>query len=196
MELISPDAIKQLFLEARTFNNWQPKTISDEILCEIYELMKWAPTSANLSPARIVFVKSGPEKEKLISCLAPTNVEKVQMAPVTAIIAQDEKFYEQVPKLFPHALAFRDLFVGDKAFAESTAFRNSTLQGAYLIMAARALGLDCGPMSGFDNNKLDELFFANTDWKSNFICNIGYGDKDKLFPRLPRLSFEEACRIV
>jgi len=193
---IAIDAMKQLFLDARTYHEWLHQDVSDETLKEIYELMKWGPTSANLSPARIVFVKNGPEKEKLLATLAPLNVEKVKAAPVTAIIAYDEVFYDQTAKLFPHAPAMRDMFANDKALAESTAFRNGSLQGAYFIFAARALGLDCGPMSGFDNAKLDAAFFAGTTWKSNFICNLGYGDKSKLFPRLPRLSFEEACKIV
>lgn len=196
MHPISPESIKQLFTEARTFRAWLPEKVSDQTLRDIYDLMKWGPTSANSCPARIVFVKAGPEKEKLISCLALGNVDKVKAAPVTAIIAQDEKFYDHIPKLNPHAVYYRDLFASDKALAESTAFRNSSLQGAYFIMAARALGLDCGPMSGFDNQKLDEVFFAGISWKSNFLCNVGYGDKSKLPPRLPRLTFEEACKIV
>lgn len=196
MSTIANDAIKQLFTEARTYSNWLPKEVSNQDLQAIYELMKWGPTSANLCPARIVFVRSTPEKEKLIACLMPTNIEKVKAAPVTAIIAKDEKFYEQAPRLFPHAPGYRETFANDAELAESTAFRNSSLQGAYFILAARALGFDCGPMSGFDNQKLDEAFFAGTTWKSNFICNIGFGDKSKLFPRLPRLSFEETCKIV
>lgn len=196
MSILSQEALRQLFTEARSFSVWLPQEISDQTLHEIYELMKWGPTSANSCPARIVFVKKGPEKEKLISCLAAGNITKVQAAPVTAIIAQDEKFYDYIPKLFPHAASFRDNFVSDKKLAESTAFRNSSLQGAYFILAARALGLDCGPMSGFDNQKLDETFFKGTSWRSNFICSIGYGDRSKLYPRSPRLTFDEACRIV
>ncbi len=157
--------------------------------------MKWGPTSANLCPARIVFLRKGPEKEKLFNCLLPANIDKVKGAPVTAIIAQDPLFYDKVEKLFPQAPTFRDTFASDKVLADTTAFRNSSLQGAYFILAARALGFDCGPMSGFNNQKVDELFFSKTTWQSNFICNIGYGDKTKLFPRLPRLAFEEACEI-
>jgi nitroreductase len=170
--------------------------VSDEDLRKIYDLMKWGPTSANLCPMRILFVKNGPEKEKFLECVAPFNVDKVKAASVTAVIAMDEKFYEKVDKLFPQAPAYRDKFAGDKVLAEATMFRNSSLEGGYFILAARALGFDCGPMSGFDNKKLDETFFAGTSWKSNFICNLGYGDREKLLPRLERLSFEEACRIV
>ena len=188
--------MKQLFTEGRTFGAWLPKEVGDQTLREIYDLMKWGPTSANSCPARIVFVKAGPDKEKLIACLAPANVEKVKAAPVTAIIAMDEKFYDQIPKLFPHAASFRETFASDAALAEAASFRNSSLQGAYFILAARALGLDCGPMSGFDNKKLDGLFFSSSSWKSNFICNVGYGDKSKLHPRLPRLAFDEACKIL
>jgi nitroreductase len=196
MNPISIDSIKQLFSEARTHNAWLEKEVSEQSLRDIYELMKWGPTSANLCPARILFIKTGPEKEKLLPCLAPTNVDKVKAAPVTAIIAQDQKFYEKAGKLFPHAPTFGETFASNAALAQATAFRNSSLQGAYFILAARALGFDCGPMSGFDNNKLDETFFLNTEWKSNFICNLGYGDKSKLYPRLPRLSFDEACKII
>jgi 3-hydroxypropanoate dehydrogenase len=196
MSSISNDGMKQLFSEARTYRDWLPKEVSDQNLNEIYELMKWGPTSANLCPGRFVFVRNGAEKEKLIQCLDPTNIDKVKAAPVTVIIAQDLKFYECIDKLYPPGVGFRDLFASNKELAESTAFRNSSLQGAYFIMAARTLGFDCGPMSGFDNKKLDEQFFAGTSWRSNFICNIGYGNKNSLFPRLPRLSFEEACKIL
>jgi nitroreductase len=196
MSTISNESIRQLFTEARTFAGWLPKDVSDQTLREVYDLMKWGPTSANCCPARIVFVKSGPAKEKLIACLAAGNIDKVKAAPVTAIIAADQKFYDLLPRLFPHAPSMRDYFASDKAVAESTAFRNSSLQGAYFIMAARALGLDCGPMSGFDNRKLDETFFAGTSWRSNFICNLGCGDRTKLHPRSPRLAFDEACKIL
>ena len=157
--------------------------------------MKWGPTSANSSPARIVFVKSKEAKEKLLPCMAEGNVEKTKAAPVTAIVAQDMEFYEKLPKLFPFADA-RAWFAGNKPLIESTAFRNSSLQGAYLIIAARSLGLDCGPMSGFDNAKVDAAFFQGTTWKSNFVCNLGYGDSSKLYPRAPRLDFNEACKIL
>ena len=189
------EALELILTEARTHNVWLPEPVSDALLVEIYDLMKWGPTSANSSPARIVFVKSPAAKEKLLPCMAPGNVDKTKAAPVTAIIAQDMEFYEKLPKLFPSADA-RAWFAGNKPLIESTAFRNSSLQGAYFIIAARSLGLDCGPMSGFDNAKVDEAFFKGTTWKSNFVCNLGYGDSSKLRPRAPRLDFGEACKIV
>jgi 3-hydroxypropanoate dehydrogenase len=192
---ISQEALGQLFVDARSYSGWQDKPLSDETLIRLYELMKWGPTSANCSPARIVFVKGAEAKERLIACLAPLNVNKVKAAPVTAIVAQDEKFYDLLPKLSPQ-VDYRSYFASNKALAEATAFRNSSLQGAYLILAARALGLDTGPMSGFDNKKLDEEFFHETSWKSNFICNLGYGDRASLYPRSPRLAFDEACKII
>jgi 3-hydroxypropanoate dehydrogenase len=195
MKTISHDALKQIFLEARTHNGWLPKPVGDEILHQIYETMKWGPTSANSSPARIVFVKSPEAKEKLLACVSPGNLEKTKSAPVTAIIAEDHEFYEKLPQLFPHADA-RSWFKGNAALIGSTASRNSVLQGAYLMLAARAHGIDCGPMSGFTNAKVDEAFFQGTSWKSNFLCNLGYGDPAKLFPRSPRLTFEEACKIL
>lgn len=196
MNPVPEDSIKQIFTEARTHRAWLPQTVSDETLRQVYELTKLGPTSANSCPARFVFVRAEPAKGKLIACLSPANVEKVKAAPVTAIIAMDQKFYDQIPKLSPQSPKMRDFFASDPALAESTAFRNSSLQGAYFILAARALGLDCGPMSGFDNKNLDEQFFQGTTWKSNFICNIGHGDRTKLHPRQPRLAFEEACQIL
>jgi 3-hydroxypropanoate dehydrogenase len=196
MNSISNEALSQLFTEARSFNGWLPKDVTTETLHKIYDLTKWGPTSANTSPARFVFFKNGTEKEKFLSAVLDMNREKVRAAPVTAIIATDEKFFDQIPKLFPHAPGFRDFFTADAKLASETGFRNSSLQGAYFMLAVRALGLDCGPMSGFENKKMDELFFAGTSWKSNFICNIGYGDRSKLLPRLPRLSFDEACKVV
>ena len=193
--ILSEEALKQILTEARTHSVWLPKPVSDELLVQIYNLMKWGPTSANCCPARIVFVKSPEAKAKLLPCMAEGNVEKTRTAPVTAIIAQDLEFYEKLPKLFPFADA-RSWFVGNKPFIESTAFRNGTLQGAYFIIAARSVGLDCGPMSGFDNAKVDAAFFEGTAWKSNFICNLGYGDSSKLRPRAPRLEFNEACKIL
>jgi len=192
---LSQEALERILTEARTHSVWLPEPVSDDLLVQIYNLMKWGPTSANSSPARIVFVKSPEAKAKLLPCMAEGNVEKTKTAPVTAIIAQDMEFYEKLPKLFPFADA-RSWFAGNKPFIESTAFRNSSLQGAYFIIAARSLGLDCGPMSGFDNAKVDEVFFQGTAWKSNFICNLGYGDSVKLRPRAPRLEFNEACKIV
>jgi len=195
MESISKEALDQIFLEARTHNVWLEKEVSDETLRRIYDLMKWGPTSANSLPARFVFVKSADAKEKLLQCVSRGNFEKTKQAPVTAIVAYDLEFYEKLPVLFPHADA-RSWFVGNEKLIEATAFRNGTLQGAYLIIAARALGLDCGPMSGFDNAKVDAAFFEGTSWRSNFLCNLGYGDASKLFPRSPRLDFEEACTII
>jgi len=188
-------ALATLFTEARTHNGWQNKPVSDELCQQIYHLAKWGATSANCSPARIVFVKSAAEKEKLVSCVSPGNQEKTNHAPVTAIIGMDMAFYEKLPQLFPHADA-KSWFVGNQPMIDATAFRNSSLQGAYFMLAARALGLDCGPMSGFDADKLNAAFFADSTVKANFICSLGYGDASKLFPRSPRLSFEEACRIV
>lgn len=191
---LSKDALNTLFNEARTHSAWQDKPVEPALLEQVWELAKMGPTSSNCLPARIVFVASKEAKEKLKPCLAEGNVAKTMAAPVTAIIGMDMEFYEQLPKLFPHVDA-RSWFVGNEKLIESTALRNSSLQGAYLILAARALGLDCGPMSGFDNAKMDTAFFAGTKVKSNFICNLGYGDASKLYPRGPRLSFAEACRI-
>lgn len=188
-------SLDQIFDEARTHSYWQDKPVSDEVLAQIYDHAKFGPTSANCCPMRVVFVKSKEAKEELKPCLAEGNVEKTMAAPVTAIIAMDMEFYEELPVLFPHTDA-RSWFVGNKEYSESTAFRNSSLQGAYLIVAARALGLDCGPMSGFDAAKLDEAFFKDTSYKSNFLVNLGYGEKDKLHPRNPRLTFEEVCKVV
>ena len=196
MQPISNDGIKQLFTEARTINTWLAQEVPDQTLHEIYDLMKWGPTSANTCPARIAFVRRGPEKEKLIAALDAGNVEKVRASPVTAIIAQDEKFYEQSPRLFPQAPDIKDFFAANPTAAATAMLRNSSLQGAYFILAVRALGLDAGPMSGFNNAKLDEIFFSGSSWKSNFICNLGYGDRSKLHPRNPRLTFEEACKIL
>jgi len=195
MNKINQESMDQLFFKARTHNGWKHEEVSDKILHEIYDLMKWGPTSANTSPTRILFVKSKEAKEKLKPCLAPGNVEKTMAAPVTAVFANDTEFYEKLPTLFPAADA-RSWFVGNEELIKTTAFRNGSLQGAYFIIAARAYGLDCGPMSGFDNEKLDTAFLAGTKWKSNFICNLGYGDSTKLFPRSPRLTFDEACKVL
>jgi 3-hydroxypropanoate dehydrogenase len=191
---ISLEALEQIFTKARTHSVWLPEPVSDELLHQIYDLMKWGPTSCNCCPARIVFAKSKEAKGKLLPCLDANNVEKARTAPVTAIIAHDLEFYEQLPRLFPHVPA-RSWFAGNQPLIESTAFRNGTLQGAYFIIAARSLGLDCGPMSGFDNAKVDAAFFQGTSWKSNFVCNLGHGDSSKLHPRSPRLEFSEACKI-
>lgn len=195
MAIMNDDGLDQIFLKARTHKAFLDQPIPDETLQNIYDVLKWGPTSANCCPARLIFVRSKDAKEKLISCLAKGNIEKVRSAPVTAIIAEDLKFYEKTETLSPHS-DLRKMFGDDKKLIEDTAFRNSSLQGAYLIIAARAFGLDCGPMSGFDNAKLDAEFFAGTSWKSNFICNLGYGDATKLFPRAPRLAFDEACKIL
>jgi nitroreductase len=192
---LTESALEQIFTKARTHSAWLPEPVSDELLVQIYDLMKWGPTSANCSPARVLFVKSKEAKEKLLPCMAPGNTDKTRSAPVTAIIAQDMEFYEKLPKLFPQADA-RSWFAGNQPFIESTAFRNSSIQGGYFIIAARALGLDCGPMSGFDNAKVDAAFFQGTSWKSNFVCNLGYGDSSKLYPRNPRLDFKDACKMV
>lgn len=193
--MFTQENLATLFTEARTHNVWQNKAVSEAQLRQIYDLMKWGATSANCSPARIAFVQSAAEKEKLVACMAPGNQEKTRAAPVTAIIGMDMAFYDRLPQLFPHADA-RSWFAGNEALIDSTAFRNSTLQGAYLMLAARAIGLDCGPMSGFDADKINTSFFAGTEIKVNFVCSLGYGDATKLFPRSPRLAFDEACKIV
>lgn len=195
ISMFSTENLGTLFTNARTHNEWQDKPVSDAQLHQIYDLMKWGPTSANCSPARIVFVRSDAEKAKLVACVSPGNAEKTRLAPVTAIIGMDMAFYDKLPQLFPHADA-RSWFVGNQPMIDATAFRNSSLQGAYFIVAARAMGLDCGPMSGFDAEKLNAAFFAGTTVKANFICNLGYGNAEKLFPRSPRLAFDEACKII
>lgn len=194
--MLNEDALKTLFLDARTHNGWRDKPVSDEQLRQIYDLMKWGPTSANCSPARIVFVKSPEAKEKLLACMSAGNIEKTRTAPVTAIIGMDMEFYEQMPKLFPHNPGARSWFAGNQASIEVNAMRNSSLQGGYFIMAARAVGLDCAPMSGFDADKMNQAFFAGTQVRANFVCSLGYGDVARLHARGPRLSFEEACSII
>ncbi|CAN5890788.1 malonic semialdehyde reductase [soil metagenome] len=186
---------EQLFDNARTHNGFLPEPVPEEKLRALYDLMKWAPTSANCSPARIIFVTSPEAKERLLAGMAPGNVDKTRSAPVTAIIGMDLDFPETLPKLFPHADA-KSWFVGKPDFIASSAFRNSSLQGGYFILAARAVGLDCGPMSGFDAAKVDAEFWAGTAVKTNFIVNLGHGDASKLFGRSPRLTFEEACKIA
>lgn len=193
--MLGNPALDTLFIQARTHNAWLDKPVSDKQLHQLYELMKWGPTSANSSPARIIFVRSPEAKEKLVACMAPGNADKTRAAPVTAIIGMDMQFYDKLPQLFPHTDA-RSWFVGNQALIEATALRNSSLQGAYFIIAARAIGLDCGPMSGFDANKVNAEFFPGTSIKANFVCSLGYGDKSKLHPRSPRLSFEEACKVI
>ena len=186
---------EQLFDNARTHNGFTAEPIPPATLRQLYDLMKWGPTSANCSPARIVFVSTPEGKEKLLAGMSPGNVEKTRSAPVTAIIGMDMAFYEKLPTLFPHADA-KAWFVGNQPMIDATAFRNSSLQGGYFIIAARALGLDCGPMSGFDAEKVDAAFWAGTTVKTNFIVNLGRGDATKLFGRSPRLAFDEACQIA
>lgn len=192
---LNDTALDVLFRTARSYNRWTSDTVPEATLRALYELLKFGPTSLNCSPARFVFVTSPDAKARLVGCLSPGNVAKVQAAPVTAIIGMDEQFYEKLPALFPHLPAAANMFK-DPALAHTTAFRNSSLQGAYLMLAARSLGWDCGPMSGFDNAKVDAAFFAGTTVKSNFICALGVGTTEMLYPRNPRLSFEEACSII
>jgi len=203
-------ALDTLFREARTFRGWLPRPVTDETLRQLYDLVKWGPTSANSSPARFAFLRSKEAKERLRPALAPSNVDKTMTAPVTVIVAYDLKFYEHLPKLFPHNPGIPTLYRGSPELVETTAKRNSSLQGGYMIMAARSLGLDCGPMSGFDNAKVDDEFFGagkpcfgceqeffvDGQVRSNFLCNLGYGDPSGLHPRLPRLPFNEACSLL
>ncbi|MDI1300577.1 MAG: malonic semialdehyde reductase [bacterium] len=192
---LNDNALNQLFLEARTHNGWLDKPVTDAQLKQLYELAVMGPTAVNAQPARFVFVKSAEAKERLRPHLAPGNVDKTMAAPATVIVAADYEFYEKLPTFFPHADA-RAWYVGNEELINITALRNGTLQGAYLIMAARALGLDTGPMSGFDNAGVDQEFFAGTAVKSNFLVNLGYGDASKLFPRSPRPAFADYSRIL
>ena len=186
---------EQLFTEARTQNGYLPTPVADEALRALYELVKWGPTSANCCPARFQFVRSAEAKERLIACVSAGNVQKIREAPVTAIIGMDMMFHDKLPFLFPQTDA-RSWFAGHEAKIAEAAFRNSTLQGGYFILAARALGLGCGPMSGFHSAQMDAAFWAGTTVKTNFICTLGHGDASKIFPRNPRLPFEEACSLV
>jgi 3-hydroxypropanoate dehydrogenase len=186
---------KRLFTEARTQNGYRPTPVPDATLRELYDLVKWGPTSANCSPARFLFVRTREARERLLACVNPGNAPKVREAPVTAIIGMDMAFHDKLPFLFPHTDA-RSWFAGHEAKIAETAFRNSSLQGGYFILAARALGLDCGPMSGFDAVKMDAAFWAGTTVRTNFICTLGEGDPAKVFARSPRLPFEEACRLL
>lgn len=195
MTAANNEALDLLFRNARTHNGWLDKPVSDALLMQVYDLAKMAPTSANQQPMRIVFVKSAEAKAKLKPALDAGNVEKTMTAPVVAIIGYDLKFYEHLPKLFPHANA-RAWFEGNDELIKLSAFRNGTLQAGYFLLAARALGLDCGPMSGFNNAMVDEAFFAGTAVKSNMLINLGYGDASKLYPRSPRPEFNDFCRIV
>ncbi|WP_159973570.1 malonic semialdehyde reductase [Pseudomonas sp. 8Z] len=192
---LDPSAFDQLFIDARTHNAWLDQPVSDDALRQLYDLVRMGPTSANCSPARLVFLRTPEAKAKLKPCLSSGNLEKTMSAPVTVIVAYDKAFYEKLPELFPHADA-RSWFTSSPAFAEQTALRNSSMQAAYLIMAARALGLDCGPMSGFNAALLDEVFFSGSTWASNLLINLGHGNPEKLYERLPRLSFDDACQLL
>ena len=206
---LDSNALDSLFFNARTYNRWLDKPVTDDAVRKLYDLLRWGPTSANASPARFLFLRSKEAKERLRPALAPGNVDKTMAAPVTAIIAYDLRFYEKLTKLAPAMPQFRDMFANNPEWTDATAKRNGALQGGYLILAARALGLDCGPMSGFDNAKVDEEFFGAKverqsiyeefvpgTVKSNFLCNLGYGDPASLYPRAPRLNFEEACHLL
>ena len=195
-DIISDKGLDILFRSARSYNGWLEKDVSDVLIQAVYDLTKYGATSVNGSHGRFVFVKSAAMKEKLVACVDDANKEKVAAAPVTVLIGSDMKFYEKLDKLFPHNLEARSWFEGKPEVIAETAFRNSTLQGAYLMLAARSLGLDCGPMSGFDKDKLNQSFFPEENMEVNFICSLGYGDKDSIFPRGPRLSFNEACSII
>ncbi|MEF3366094.1 malonic semialdehyde reductase [Methylocystis sp. 9N] len=192
---LAPDALTQLFTAARTHNGWLPKEVPDELLELAVDYAKWGPTSANCSPMRVVFVRSKEAKERLAPAMSQNNLQKTLDAPATAIVGYDLDFHERLPHLYP-ATDARAWFIGNDALIEETAFRNGSLQGAYLLLALRAVGLDCGPMSGFDKAKVDAEFFADTKIKSNFLINIGYGDAAKLYPRGPRLAFEEIATIL
>jgi 3-hydroxypropanoate dehydrogenase len=192
---ISAESLDQLFRKAHTHSAWLPKPVSLDMLKEIYDLARLGPTSANSSPARFVFVTTPEAKARLLPAVAPGNLDKTKAAPVTVIVAWDTAFHEKLLQLFP-ARDMRAIFSANPTLIHDTAFRNSSLQGAYFILAARALGLDCGPMSGFDTQKVNAEFFPDGKWKANFLCNLGYGDPEKLFPRNPRLGFEEACLVL
>lgn len=194
-EALNDTALGQLFREARSYNGYLDTPVSQSQLESVWDLMKFGPTSANCLPARIIWCANTEAKQKLAACTMPSNGDKILQAPVTAIIGMDLEFYEQLPELFPHADA-RSWFVGNDALIEKTAFRNSSLQGAYLMLAARAIGLDTGPMSGFDNAAVDQAFFAGTNVQSNFICTLGYGDKASIFPRSPRPEFNRFNQVA
>ncbi len=196
--MLDAQSLDVFFRKARTHNAFLDRPVSDDTLRQVHELMKWGPTSANCQPARFVFLRSQAAKEKLAPALSPTNLDKTMKAPVAAIVAYDRQFYEHLPRMFAHNQDAINWFKGadKRELAEITAFRNGSLQGAYFILAARAAGLDCGPMSGFDNAKVDAAFFPDGLWKSNFLCNLGYGDASGVMPRNPRFTFAEQCRVV
>ena len=185
--------LAQLFYHAHTFSHWQARPVPEGLVEAAFELASLGPTSANCEPLRLVLVRSPEAKKRLLSCVSAGNYEKVRTAPVTAIVAYDREFFEMLPRLYPHIDA-RVWFTTDSALAEETALRNSSLQGAYFILALRSQGLDCGPMSGFDAARVDTVFFPDGRWRTNFLLNIGYGDRDRLRPRLPRLGFDEVAR--
>lgn len=201
-ETLPSQGLDLLFRNARSQNGWLDKAVDDDTLRAIYDLVRWGPTSTNGCPARIVFLRSAETKARLLPALAAGNVEKTLSAPVTAIIGYDADFHEQLPRLFPHNPGMRDWYAAQPQVIDAAALRNSSLQGGYFILAARALGLDCGPMSGFDHERVDAEFFGSASSfpdqrvKTNFLCNIGYGDPSKLFPRSPRLDFEESCALL
>lgn len=194
--MLADDALNALFHEARSHNAWRDEPVSDDTLRDLYALTRMAPTSANTSPARFLFLRTPEAKERLAPALSAGNHDKTIAAPVTAIIAYDPKFYEKLPQLFPHNPDARSWFTSNEGLAATTAFRNGTLQGAYFILAARAVGLDVGPMSGFDNDKVDDIFLRSYGWRSNFLCNLGHGDPAGVFERSPRLEFDEACVLL
>ena len=189
-------SVDDLFNNGRTCYNFKQEKLPDGLLKEIYDLMKFGPTSANSCPLRIMFIESKSEKEKLLNCVMAGNMEAVQNAPVTALFAYDARFYEKMPELFPHNAGMQNFFSSDPSITFDTAFRNSTLQAAYFIIAARSKGLAAGPMSGFDKDKLEKTFFADSNLKINFICNLGYPEGNPRFERLPRLDFDEVCKII
>jgi 3-hydroxypropanoate dehydrogenase len=195
MKRLDDAALDLIFRNARTYTAWLPTPVPERILRSLYELLRWGPTSANSSPLRLVFVQTPQAKQQLLGCMNRGNVEQTRTAPVTAILGMDMEFHEQLPRLYPRADA-RSWFAGNPALIESTAFRNSSLQGGYFIVAARALGLDCGPMSGFDAARLNAAFFPDGKVKVNFVCNLGHGDPAGVAPRSPRLDFDEACRVA
>jgi 3-hydroxypropanoate dehydrogenase len=195
-QALDAGALAQLFTAARTHIRWQDRQVDDATLRQLYELMKWAPTSMNSSPARLLFVRSAAAKQRLRPALAAGNIDKTMSAPVTVIVAGDPRFYEHMPTLFPAYPDARESYAGNRPWADETVFRNSSLQGGYLILAARALGLDCGPMSGFDQAKVDAEFFADSGYRSNFLLNLGYGIAEQVYARGPRLSFEQAAQVL
>jgi 3-hydroxypropanoate dehydrogenase len=193
---IKESDLRQQFLDARTHNGWLDKTVPDSVLREIYDTAKFGPTSMNTQPMRLLFLRTAAAKKRLRPHLAPANVDKTMAAPVTAIVGHDLAFHEHLPRLFPHHPDAKGVFEGKLPLIEMTAFRNGSLQGAYPIIAARSLGLDCGPMSGFDNAGVDDEFFAGSQVKPNFLCNLGYGDHSKIFARLPRFDFASVCTLL